>query len=224
MWVRVPNFIRLRSCSLSRFVCQSPDGVWTIALLIDEIAKEIATTRWALPECLHVPIAAVDEDAICTYVGSVERVLSGRGSRRALLVTVPEPAPIDPLLRISDHPNAGIFHARQQVWVHVAYGPYRAAYKRAFPDKNIDDLILSHAMNRVTAVHKGFDFVRITLGSRAANSSSSFSEQWAVELHGSPEKVATRRIRPPYIQYADLSDLMLMLDLRLGGGVMDAVN
>ena len=27
-----------------------------------------------------------------------------------------------------------------------------------------------------------------------------------------------------YIQYGDLCDLMLMLDLRLGGGVMDAVN
>jgi hypothetical protein len=26
------------------------------------------------------------------------------------------------------------------------------------------------------------------------------------------------------IQYADLSDLMLMLDMKLGGGVMDAVN
>jgi hypothetical protein len=193
-----------------------------MALLIDQIAKDIAINRWALPECLHVPIAAVDEDAIRTYVGSVERVVSGRSSRKALLVAVAAPAQIDPVLRISDHPNAGIFHARQQVWVHVAYDPYRPAYKRAFPDENIDDLILSHAMNRVTAVHKGFDFVRITPASRVANSSSSFSEQWGVELHGS--QVATRRIRPPYIQYADLSDLMLMLDIRLGGGVMDTVN
>jgi hypothetical protein len=166
-----------------------------MTLLIDEIAQGIAINRWALPECLHVPIAAVNEDAIRTYVGSVERVVSGGGSRKALLVTVPEPTRIDPLLRISDHPNAGIFHARRQVWVHVAYDPYRPAYKRAFPDENIDDLILSHAMNRVTAVHKGFDFVRITPASRAANSSSSFSEQWAVELHGSPGKVATRRMR-----------------------------
>ena len=37
-------------------------------------------------------------------------------------------------------------------------------------------------------------------------------------------QIANRRIRPPYIQYADLSDLMLMLDMKLGGGVMDAVN
>jgi hypothetical protein len=195
-----------------------------MALLIDVIAKGIAFNRWALPESLHVPIAAVDEEAIRNDVGNIERVVSGRGLRKALLVTVPEPAQIDPLLRMSDHPNAGIFHARQQVWVHVAYDPYRPAYKRAFPDENIDDMILSHAMNRVTAVHKGFDFVRITPASKGANSSSSFSEQWAVELHGSPERVAARRIRPPYIQYADLSDLMLMLDIKPGGGVMDAVN
>jgi hypothetical protein len=125
-------------------------------LLIDETAKDIALTRWALPECLHVPIAAVDEDAIRNYLGDMARVVSGRGLRSALLVTVPERVPIDPLIPISDHPNAGIFHVRQQVWVHVAYKSCRPAYKRALPDENIDGLILSHAMNRITAVHKGF--------------------------------------------------------------------
>jgi hypothetical protein len=195
-----------------------------MALLIDETARAIALTRWALPECLHVPVAAVDEDAIRTYVGNVERVVSGRGLRKALLVIVPERAPIDSLLPIGEHPNAGIFHARRQVWVHVAYKSYRAAYKRAFPDENIDGLILSHAMNRVTAVHKGFDFVRLTPVSGIANVSSAFSEQWAKELHKPKEPVATRRTGPPFIQYADLSDLMLMLDMMLGGGVMDAVN
>src|ERR1700712_1350456 len=100
---------------------------------------------------------------------------------------------------------------------------YRPAYKRAFPDENIDGLILSHAMNRVTAVHKGFDFVRLTPVSGIANVSSAFSEQWAKALH-KPEEPVTRRAGPPFIQYADLSDLMLMLDMMLGGGVMDAVN
>jgi hypothetical protein len=118
---------------------------------------------------------------------------------------------------------AGIFHARRQLWVHVAYDPYRSAYKRAFPDENIDHLILSHAMNRVTAVHKGFDFVRLTPVSGIANVSSAFSEQWAKALH-KPKEPAARRAGPPFIQYADLSDLMLMLDMMLGGGVMDAVN
>ena len=30
--------------------------------------------------------------------------------------------------------------------------------------------------------------------------------------------------RGAFIQYADLTDLMLLLDLKLGGGVMEAVN
>jgi hypothetical protein len=40
----------------------------------DHVAKEIALTRWALPECLHVPIAAVDEAAIRNYIGDIEQV------------------------------------------------------------------------------------------------------------------------------------------------------
>jgi hypothetical protein len=195
-----------------------------MGLFVDEMAKAIAINRWALPECLHVPIAALDEDAIRNFVGDVEQVVSGRGLRKAFLVTVPEPVEIDPLLPIRDHPNAGIFHARQQVWVHVTYAPYRPAYKRAFPDENLNGPILSHAMNRKTAAHKGFDFVRITPVTRVANSSSSFSERWAVKRHEPKEPVVARRTGPPFIQYADLSDLMLMLDIKLGGGVMDAVN
>jgi hypothetical protein len=195
-----------------------------MVLLTDETAKGIALNRWGLPECLHVPIAAVDENAIRNYVGNVERVVSGRGFRKALLVTIPECVEIDPLLPIGDHPNAGIFHARRQVWVHVAYKPYRPAYKRALPGENLDGLILSHTMNRDTAAHKGFDFVRLTPVSGVANVSSAFSEQWAKKLHTPKQPIVSRRTGPPFIQYADLSDLMLMLGMMLGGGVMDAVN
>lgn len=195
-----------------------------MSLLIDEAAKGTALTRWALPECLHVPVAAVDEDAIRDYVGSIEPITVGRPPYRALLVTVQQPAKIDPSLPIGDHPNAAILHGRRQVWVHIAFNRYRDAYRKAFPDEEIKGRVLSHAMNRRTAALKGFDFVRITPTSRAGNSSSSFSEKWAVELHGSARAVATRRLRPPFIQYGDLSDLMLMLDMKLGGGVMDAVN
>jgi hypothetical protein len=193
-------------------------------LLIDEAAKEIALSRWTLPACLHVPVAAVDEEAIRNYIGTIERILSPGSPNRAFLVKVPETAGIDPHLPISSDANAGIFHARRQVWVHIAYNRYRQVYRKAFPDEDIASRVLSHAMNRRTAALKGFDYVRITPVSRGGNSSSSFSEKWAVELHGSPGAIAKRRLRPPYIQYGDLSDLMLMLDMKLGGGVMDAVN
>jgi hypothetical protein len=85
--------------------------------MIDEVAREIAVRRYGLADCLHVPIAAVDEAAISTY---------GRG--------------------------------------------------------------------------------------------------WGVTLHGTPGQMAENHRRGAFIQYADLTELMLMLDMKLGGGVMAAVN
>lgn len=190
---------------------------------VDEIARDMALRRWALPECLHVPIAAISEEAIRTYIGDIVQVLAGRARGRAFLVKVKEPPPVDRSLPIWDLPASEIFHRPPQVWVDIAYTRYRAAYRRAHPDEDISDRIISHAMNRRTAAVKGYRFVRVTSASRASNSSSAFTENWAVDLHGrapDPEKARGGAS----IQYADLCDLMLMLDLRLGGGVMELVN
>jgi hypothetical protein len=190
----------------------------------DHVAKEIALTRWALPECLHVPIAAVDEAAIRNYIGDIEQVLSNGSPPKAFLVNVQEPPPVDAQLPIWELPSSNIFFQRRQVWVHSAFGGYRKAYKKAFPDENIDGKILSHAMNRRTAALKGFGYIRITPTSRGCNSSSAYSENWAVALHGDPKQAEANRRRGAFIQYADLSDLMVMLDIKVGGGVMAVVN
>jgi len=79
-------------------------------------------------------------------------------------------------------------------------------------------------MNRRIAAIKGFQYVRITPTSRRANSSSALSEKWGVALFGKPSELAAFKRHGLAIQYADLGDLMLMLDLNLGGGIMDAVN
>jgi hypothetical protein len=52
--------------------------------VIDQIARDLALHRHGIPECLHVPIAAVDEAAISTYVGKIRQTLTGRGLDRAL--------------------------------------------------------------------------------------------------------------------------------------------
>jgi hypothetical protein len=195
-----------------------------MTFLVDQVAREIALTRWALPDCLHVPIAAVDETAITTYVGTIQRVLAEGSPRKALLVEIKEPPPIDRSLPIWDIEASPVLHMRRQVWVHVAFTGYRHAYRKAFPTESIDGMVLSHAMNRRVATLKGFAYVRITPTSRRSNSSSAFSENWGVALHGTPEQIAANRRRGAFIQYADLSELMLMLDMQLGGGVMAAVN
>jgi hypothetical protein len=193
-------------------------------MLIDREAIEIAVRRWALPNCLHVPVAAVNEAAIRDYIGTIEKVLSGGSPGRAFLVKAPAAPKIDPLLPICNHPNVQILHAERQVWVHIAFSGYRKAYRKAFPNEIVAGKVLSHCMNRRVAALKGFDYVRITPISRGGNSSSGFSEKWGVILHSSPPQSTIPRIPPPFIQYADLTDLMLMLDIKLGGGVMDAVN
>lgn len=192
--------------------------------MIDEIACDLALNRYGIPVCLHVPIAAVDEAAISTYVGDILQTLSGRGFRKAFLVQAHPPPPMDPCYPIWDEPGSAIFHQSLQVWVHVGFTRYRQAYRRAFPNEELGGAVLSHAMNRRMAALKGFNFVRITPTSRSANSSSAFVEGWGVALHGDPYQMEANRRRGVFVQYAGLTDLMLMLDMKLGGGVMDTVN
>lgn len=192
--------------------------------MIDEVASDVALTRYAIPRCLHLPIAAVDETAIEKFVGEIVRPLSGAGSRRALLVRAHSPLVPDSSYPIWDHPEAGILGESLQVWVHVGYTRYRPAYRRAFPDQQLDELVLSHAMNRRVAQLRGFAFVRLTPTSRRANSSSAFAEGWGVALHSTPHQTAANLRLGASVAYADVTALMLMLDMNLGGGVMDAVN
>jgi len=195
-----------------------------MAYLIDHAAREVALRKYVVPECLHMPIAAVDENAIRNYIGEIQQEL-GRGSpAKAFVVHVKEPPPVDMRFPVWELEASKIFHQRTQVWVHVSYTRYRHAYRKAFPLEDISDKILSHTLNRRVAVLKGFQYTRITPTSRSANSSAAFSEGWAMELYNKPEELAAFKKRGAFIQHADLTDLMLMLDMKLGGGIMDAVN
>ena len=195
-----------------------------MTFLIDRAAKQIALTQSVLPECLHIPIAAVDEAAIKTYIGDIEQVLAAGSPPRAFLVRTKEPPPIDRRLPIWELASSSVFHLRRQVWVHVAFTRYRHAYRKAFPAEPIHGKVLSHLMNRRIAELKGFAYVRITPTSRGCNSSSGFAENWGVSLWSKPEELKSYQRRGAFIQYADLADLMVMLDIKLGGGVMAVVN
>jgi hypothetical protein len=195
-----------------------------MSFLVDPAARQLALTQWVLPECLHVPVAAVNEAAIRSYIGEIEQVLAGGASPKALIVNINESPTIDRQLPIWELASSKILYLRRQVWVHIAFTRYRDAYRKAFPEESIDGKVLSHTMNRRVAALKGFAYVRITPTSRGCNSSSGFSEKWGVGLHNSPEQNAANRKRGAFIQYADLCDLMVMLDLKVGGGVMAMVN
>lgn len=191
---------------------------------IDTLAQDWAVTRFALPPCLHIPVAARDEDAIERYIGRAEGPLTTDG-RKALLVHAYDAPEADPRLAIWETPGVETLCATRQVWVEVDYRSYRAAYATAFPEANLDGMVLDHVMNRRVARLKGFRYLRIVPISRAANSSSGgLSEKWAVAHHSTSEMIAKNKNAGTFIQYADLADIVKMLNLRTGGSLQDPVN
>lgn len=192
-------------------------------LEIDEYAERVATERFGLPQCLHVPIAARNEAAVRGYVGDVRRVL-GSPSKAFLIENVRQPK-INANLPIWRIPESTILHFPQQVWVHVDYKEYRRAYALAFPDQDVHSLVLDHVMNRRAARVKGFSYLRVVPISRQANSSSGgLSEKWAVEYHSSPKMREKNLANPAKIQHADLADIVKMLNRKTGGSLQDLVN
>jgi hypothetical protein len=191
---------------------------------IDEHATRIPMAS-RLPPCLYIPVAARDTTAIETYVGRIAGQLAPSAPGRALLVEAHPPEKPDPRLAIWDVPGAAVLHFPRQVWVHVDYRAYRRAYMRAFPDSDLTGLVLDHVMNRRVARLKGFAYLRIVPISRGANSShGSLSEGWAVEYHSSPAMREKNRLSQAAVQYADLADIVKMLNLQGGGSLMDNVN
>jgi len=191
---------------------------------IDQHAIQIPQSSGLQP-CLYVPVAARDANAIETYVGRIVEDLSQRSPTKALLIDAHEPAEPDQRLAIWRHPGAAVLHSRRQVWVHVDYRNYRRAYVRGFPGVDLGGLVLDHVMNRRVARLKGFVYLRIVPISRQANSShGGLSEGWAVAYHSSPRMMEINRTSQAMVQYADLADLVKMLNMEGGGSFMENVN
>lgn len=192
---------------------------------IDQHAVRIPRESGLLP-CLYVPIAARDVGAIERYVGRIDRTLSPEGvANRALLVEAHEPPDRDQRLAIWDVPEAAVLHNRWQVWVHVDHRAYRGAFTLAFPEIDLTGLVLDHVMNRRVARLKGFSYVRIVPISRGANSShGSLNEGWAVAYHGAPAMMKNNSESLARVQYADIADIVKMINVQGGGSFMDKVN
>lgn len=191
---------------------------------IDQEAVRIPQRSGLLP-CLYVPIAARDERSIEKYVGRISRVLSGGKPTQALLIEAHDPPERDARLPIWQLPEAAILHCPRQVWVHVDISGYRRIYSKAFPGESLNGLVLDHVLNRRVARLKGFSYIRIVPISRGANSSSGgLAEKWSVDYHSSERMRKINAASKASVQYADLADIVKMLDIKTGGALMDPVN
>ena len=113
----------------------------------DEKARELALRAWRAPACLLVPIAAVNEAAIATYIGEIEIERRNRAGLNALLVRIPPPPRRDERLRIWELPGAPEFFSPVQVWVDIGLDGYRSAYRKLLPKRDITGLVLSHVVD-----------------------------------------------------------------------------
>ena len=144
---------------------------------------------------------------------------------KAFLIHPHAPPENNERLPIWNLSSAAILHHPKQVWVHAGFSGYRQAYIRAFPEEDIKNLVLDHVLNRRVARLKGFRYLRIVPISTEANSSSGgLSEKWAVKYHSSQRMVEWNKENPTFIQYADLSDIVKMLNIKTGGNLQDPVN
>ncbi len=193
-------------------------------LHVDTLAKFEVTKKFVLPEELHLPIAAKDLASISKYIGELKCELSKKGTNNAFLVSIPSININFPNLSIWTHTRSNILINNLQIWVHVDYNNYRNAYKKAFPEDNIQEFVLDHILNRRIARYKGYKYLRIIPVSRGVNSSSSYSEKWGVSLNRMPEMKVKNENSQQKIQYADLCDIVKMLNVKPGGGFMEEVN
>ena len=191
----------------------------------DDFAHELAETKFGLPWCLHTPIAARDEASIYSHVGDLIEVVAAGTPSRAVLVQTAGPERMDPRLPIWQEPGASNLFRSPQLWVHVDFADYRRAYAKTFPTEDIETLDIDHILNRHVAKVKDFFYVRLFAISKAANrSSGGLSEKWAIEFHSSERMRAKNLASPAKIQYADLADIVKMLDRKTGGSLQDPVN
>jgi hypothetical protein len=143
---------------------------------------------YALPVCCHIPIAARNEAAIAKYIGRIAHVLTPASPNKALLVHPYDAPSLNRHLPIWAMPESAILHHPQQVWVHVDYKGYRAAYAKALPGESLKNVVLDHILNRKMARAMRFDYLRIVPISREANSSSGgLPERWGIAYQTSAE-------------------------------------
>lgn len=124
-------------------------------------------------------------------------------------------------LCVWEHSRSNVLNAEKQLWVKPRYSGYRHAYRNSFPGSDLRSKVIHHVMNRRYAALHGYRYVRVVAISRMGNSSSGYSENWGVEL--TREGILRSREGTEQIAYADLVHVMSMLDIPIGGGVMDTV-
>jgi hypothetical protein len=196
---------------------------------------------FGLPPCLRVPIAAAGVEAIAEYVGTVvDRIVARDGRVNALCVEPYDAAPPeDPRVALWHEPRAAFYrtqlHPARQVWVHVDYRGYRAAYVRFGMPALAAGYVLDHVQNRHAIRLRDYShpYLRLCPVSGAVNTSGGVDAGGeGMEKAYVRSLLTTRRDEPDgplagfathKIIYADPMDITKMLDIAPGTQVLNGV-
>lgn len=195
---------------------------------------------FGLPPCLHIPIAASSVEAIVEYVGTITgRVVARDGRINALRIEPYDRATDkDPRVALWREPRAAFFeaqlHPANQVWVHVDFRRYRAAYQRfGLPHLPVG-FVLDHVHNRHAARLRGYlhPYLRLCPVSGAVNTSGGVDAggegmekaymRSLIAQDKPPDGILARFARRPIV-YADPMDITKMLDIPPGTQVLNGV-
>jgi hypothetical protein len=200
-----------------------------------------AANTFGLSSCLRIPIAAAGVDAIAEYVGTVvDRVVARDGRINALCVEPYGPAPQeDPRVPLWHEPGAAFYrsqlHPVRQVWVHVDYRRYRAAYLRFGMPVLDHGFVLDHVQNRHAIRLRDYShpYLRLCPVSGAVNTSGgvntggegmekAYLRSLLAAERDDPDGPLARFARRKII-YADPMDITKMVDVEPGTQVLNGV-
>jgi hypothetical protein len=188
---------------------------------------------FGLPPCLRIPIAAVDIDAITTYVGNVQKVITGRNKRANALLVKPYENSVSkhPRVNLWKEPLAVQYEERlypaKQVWVHVDFAGYRKAYQKFGMPPIPEGYFLDHIQNRVAIRLRKYShpYLRLCPVRGAVNTSGGsdygsegMEKEYLTSLPDLSPEIQARAARAisSKIVYADPSDITKMLDILPG--------
>ena len=189
---------------------------------IDKKAKEMANI-WGMPSDVHIPIAARDMSSIIKYIGNINNIETVQ-PEKAFMVTPHFYPELNTKLPLWGLKESAILHCNKQVWVHVDYSSYRNAYIKACANEDVKEFFLDHILNRRIARLKGFNYLRIIPVSPNVNTSSGgVTEKYGFKHHSTDRMKKLNQENQPFIQYADIADIVKMLNQKTGGKFQDII-
>jgi hypothetical protein len=174
---------------------------------------------YGLEDCLIIPVAAKSIKSIEQFVGNIIEKL--KDDMWCYVDFTPLSNPNN--LEVWNHARSHLINQKLQCWVRINYIGYRNRYKKCFPDTNVDEMVIDHILNRRFAKVLGFNYVRLLHISKSANSSSGRGMEYDVINYRNPDGLSKFEESLDEIYYADPSDLMKMLNMKIGAFPLDNV-